>query len=181
MRAHIADVDFNGTVDTSTALYDIYNTNNPRSVATVNGSSFYLGGQGVKGDTTQGVFTATDGASSRRRSTRATTSARSSSTTAVSTCLRTRKQPNTGGTSNISSFATPMPTGTSNETPLPGISQTVTLTAARENSVNASAVGTSVHLSPENYVFANSTTLYVPTAATPSRAVLATAACRSGV
>ena len=42
----------------------MFNTNNPRSVATVDGSSFYISGQGVNGDTTQGVFYATDGASS---------------------------------------------------------------------------------------------------------------------
>ena len=53
----IADINTDGVVDTSTALYDIFNNNNPRSVATVDGSSFYISGQGVKGDTTQGVFT----------------------------------------------------------------------------------------------------------------------------
>ena len=60
----IADINADGVVDTSTALYDVFNTNNPRSVATVDGSSFYISGQGVKGDDTQGVFYAVDGASS---------------------------------------------------------------------------------------------------------------------
>ena len=60
----VADISYNGTVDTSTAIYNIDNTNNPRSVATVNGTTFYISGQGVKGDTTQGVFVAQDGASS---------------------------------------------------------------------------------------------------------------------
>ena len=60
----IADISYTGTIDTSTALYNVFNTNNPRSVATVNGQVFYISGQGVKGDTTQGVFEATDGASS---------------------------------------------------------------------------------------------------------------------
>ena len=59
----VASIGADGSVDTSTALYNIANTNNPRSVATVNGSSFYISGQGVKGDTTQGIFLAQKGAS----------------------------------------------------------------------------------------------------------------------
>ena len=48
-------------------VYNVFNTNNPRSVATVNGTSFYISGQGVKGDTTQGVFLSQDGASTADR------------------------------------------------------------------------------------------------------------------
>ena len=40
----------------------MFNTNNPRSAATVDGSSFYVSGQGVTGDGTGGVFYATKGA-----------------------------------------------------------------------------------------------------------------------
>ena len=53
----VANIQANGSTDTSTALYNVYNTNNPRSVVTVDGSSFYLGGQGVSGDTTQACST----------------------------------------------------------------------------------------------------------------------------
>jgi hypothetical protein len=35
----IADISYNTTVDTSTALYNVDNENNPRSIATVNGTS----------------------------------------------------------------------------------------------------------------------------------------------
>ena len=59
----IADIGYNGTVDTSTALYNVFNTNNPRSVITVNGSVFYISGQGVKGDTTRACSSPRDGAS----------------------------------------------------------------------------------------------------------------------
>ncbi len=52
----------NGSVDTTTALTGVFNTNNPRSVATVDGSSFYVSGQGVTGDGTGGVFYALKGA-----------------------------------------------------------------------------------------------------------------------
>ena len=40
----IADINGNGVIDTSTVLYNVFNTNNPRSVATVDGSSFYVSG-----------------------------------------------------------------------------------------------------------------------------------------
>ncbi len=52
----------NASVDTTTALTGVFNTNNPRSVATVDGSSFYVSGQGVTGDGTGGVFYALKGA-----------------------------------------------------------------------------------------------------------------------
>jgi len=43
----------NDNVDTSTALTGVFNTNNPRRAATVDGSSFYVSGQGAsKTDTT---------------------------------------------------------------------------------------------------------------------------------
>ena len=58
----VALIGSDGRVDTSTALTGVFNTNNPRSVATVDGSSFYVSGQGVTGDTTQGVFYTTLGA-----------------------------------------------------------------------------------------------------------------------
>jgi hypothetical protein len=53
----VALIGANGSVDTSTALTGVFNTNNPRSAATVNGSSFYVSGQGAsKTDPTQGSF-----------------------------------------------------------------------------------------------------------------------------
>ena len=58
----VALIGSNGSVNTTTALTGVFNTNNPRSVATVDGSSFYVSGQGVTGDGTGGVFYATLGA-----------------------------------------------------------------------------------------------------------------------
>ncbi len=163
----VADINANGTVDTSTALLNVYNENNPRSVATTDGTSFYLGGQGVKGDTTQGVFLAQDGAGSAT-SIHATVDARTVELANGSLYVSQDSKQGTGGTSNISSFAAAQPTGTSAETPLPGISQTVTLSAANGgNGINGSA-GT-VHISPENYFFANSTTLYVADGGNPKQ------------
>src|ERR1039458_4536014 len=59
----VALIGADGSVDTSTALTGVFNTNNPRSAATVDGTSFYVSGQGAsKTDPTQGVFYATLGA-----------------------------------------------------------------------------------------------------------------------
>lgn len=152
----IADISYNGTVDTSTALYNVFNTNNPRSVTTVNGSVFYIGGQGVKGDTTQGVFVANDGASTAT----AVDTASDVRTLEIYNGVLYVSQNSSTGTSNISSFGD-LPTGAATPAILSGIDLSVILTAAQANSVNAGAVGSAVALSPEEYFFANATTLYV--------------------
>ena len=161
----IADISYNATIDTSTALYNVDNLNNPRSVATVNGTSFYLSGQGKKGDTTQGVQYAQDGASSATIIDDSTDTRTAEIVNGVLYVSRDSTQ-GTGGTSNIASYGT-LPTSATAPVPLAGINGTVTLTAAQENSVNASAVGTTVNLSPENYFFANATTLYVADGGNP--------------
>lgn len=59
----VALIGSDASVDTSTSLTGVFNKNNPRSVATVDGSSFYVSGQGAtSGDGTGGVFYATKGA-----------------------------------------------------------------------------------------------------------------------
>jgi hypothetical protein len=55
-------IGIDGSVDTTTALTGVFNTNNPRSAATIDGNQFFVSGQGVTGDGTGGVFTATRGA-----------------------------------------------------------------------------------------------------------------------
>jgi hypothetical protein len=49
-------IDANGNVNSSTALYNIFNTNNPRSVYTADGMTAYVSGQGSGCDATGGVF-----------------------------------------------------------------------------------------------------------------------------
>ncbi len=163
----IADISYTGTVDTSTAVYNVADGNNPRSVATVNGSTFYLSGQGQSGDTTQGLFEVADGAST------ATSIDHSTDTRTVEIydnelyLSRDSKQPKPSGTSNIADYGTTLPTSATAPTVLTGISQTITLTAAEENTVNAADVGKTVHLSPENFFFANADTLYVADGGNP--------------
>ena len=154
----VADINASGVIDTSTALYNIYDSNNPRSVATVNGTAFYLSGQGVKGSTNQGVFYAADGASSA---------------TAISTATDTRvaeiyngqlyvSADSTQGATNITDYGS-VGTVTSSATATPvvlnGLGPTVTLGGGNGNAINGST-GT-VNLSPESFFFANPTTLYV--------------------
>lgn len=52
----VALIDSNGTVNSSTPIYNIFNTNNPRSVYTANGTTAYVSGQGSGSDATAGVF-----------------------------------------------------------------------------------------------------------------------------
>lgn len=153
----VADIKFDGTVDTSTSAYNIDNTNNPRSVATTDGSSFYVAGQGVKGDKTQGLFVLNDG-------TTTTTPTAINNSTDMRTAeiyngnLYVSTDSKQGPTANIAEY-NGLPTAAATPTVLPGISKSVTLGAGQGNIVNGSS-GT-VNLSPENFYFANATTLYV--------------------
>jgi hypothetical protein len=161
----IADISYTGTVDTSTALYNVFDTNNIRSVATVDGTSFYVGGQGVKGDTTQGVFYAQDGANTATAINTAT-DVRDVQILNGALYVSTDSKQGSGGTSNISLYAT-LPTSAATGTVLPGIDGSITLTAGEENGINNADVGSAVNLSPEGYFFADATTLYIADGGTP--------------
>jgi autotransporter passenger strand-loop-strand repeat protein len=157
----IADINADGVVDTSTALFNVFNENNPRSVATVDGSSFIISGQGLKGDTTQGVFVAQDGASTA-------TSINDATDTRVAEIVNGQlfvsvnsTQGPTDGTTGILNFGSSVPTSATTPTMLQGLSNSVVLTAATANTVNGADIGTSVNLSPESFFFANADTLYV--------------------
>jgi autotransporter passenger strand-loop-strand repeat protein len=152
----VADISYNGTIDTSTALYDVFNGQNPRSVATVNGTVFYLSGQGVKGSTNQGVFVAQDGAS---LATAIDTATDTRTVEIYDGSLYVSVDSTQGPTDGIESYGT-LPSGAATFSLLAGMGK-VTLTAAQVNSVNAADVGQVVNLSPENYFFANATTLYI--------------------
>ena len=52
----VALIDANGNINTTTALYNIFNGNNPRSTYTADGVNIYVSGQGTSGDATGGVF-----------------------------------------------------------------------------------------------------------------------------
>ncbi len=155
----IADIRFDGTVDTSTALFNIDNENNPRSVATVDGSSFYVAGQGASnGDPTEGLYYVQDGAT---QATAINTTTANRSAEIYNGNLYVSTDAGGNQTDNISEY-NGEPTSAATPTILANITQDIaSLTAAQANGVNDSRIGNNVYLSPENYFFANSTTLYV--------------------
>jgi hypothetical protein len=184
----VALIGATGSVDTSTALTGVFNTNNPRSVATVDGSSFYVSGQGAsKTDPTQGIFYATKGAST------ATSIDNSTDTRVVSIAntgsgntlyaSRDFNPPNSGNqnSTNVSSLTNGsggLPTSsaglvTTHLTPPAGPfssggnNGSINLTAGLANGVNNARIGSFVYLSPEQFFFANATTMYVADSGQP--------------
>ena len=150
----------------------MFNTNNARSAATVNGSSFYVSGQGAsKTDPTQGVFLAARGA------TTATPIDNSTDTRAVSIfnedsgntlyVSRDYNPPGSGSQnfSNVSSLTGPgggLPTSSTGlvtthivppASPFSsgGNNGSIDLTADTANGVNDSRIGSFVYVSPEQY------------------------------
>jgi hypothetical protein len=92
----VALIGASGSVDTTTALTGVFNTNNPRSAATVDGSSFYVSGQGVTGDGTGGVFYATRGATTATGINANTTTPTGTNDPSVATETRSVQIVNTG-------------------------------------------------------------------------------------
>jgi len=192
----VALIGADGSVNTSTALTGVFNQNNPRSAVTVDGTSFYVSGQGAsKTDPTQGVFYAPLGA------TTATAIDNSTDTRSVSiynNTLYVSRDYNPSGSggqnfTNISSLVGPngLPTSSTGLTtthitppasPLSagGNNGSITLTAGTQNGVNDSRVGKFVYLSPEQYFFANSTTLYVADSGQPKNGSAGAAALGEG-
>jgi autotransporter passenger strand-loop-strand repeat protein len=158
----VADISYNGSVDTSTALFDVFNVNNPRSVATIDGSVFYLAGQGNK-DVTQGVFEAVDGATS---ATAIDTANDARDVEIYNGQLYVSADSKVGPTDGIATFGG-LPSSATTPAFLSGIETSVVLTAATANGINDADIGKSVNLSPENYFFANPTTLYVADGGNP--------------
>jgi hypothetical protein len=165
----IALVGASGSVDTSTALTNVFNENNPRSVATVDGSSFYISGQGASknmDDPTQGVFLAQRGAST------ATTIDNSYDTRTVSIVngqlyVSSDTTEGSGVHENISTYGA-LPTSAATAAILPDLKSKYTYTSASQlNSLDTALSKSYVYLSPENYFFANATTLYVADSGNP--------------
>jgi hypothetical protein len=173
----IALIGANGSVNSTTAIANVFNENNPRSVYTTNGTSFYISGQGNK-DNTGGVFyVANVGATTATAITGGDTSSKSNGTynqdtrdvQIVNGQLTVSADSSEGTASKgldidrIGTLGTAgnPPTTTLNQQPtaLPGLNGAITLSNGNGNSINGSSG--SAYLSPENYFYANSTTLYV--------------------
>ena len=206
----VALVGANGSVDTSTALTGVFNANNPRSAATVDGSSFYVSGQGVAGDGTGGLFYALKGATTAtpinvstsvpKGTPNGTASAAFATETRVAEIVSTpnglqlqvsrdygtKGSPN--DTTDIRSFTNGsggLPTSASglvvnrvipgNNNSSGGNTGSIDVTTATDNGVNSSRDGsipghtgnTFVYLSPEQFFYANPSTLYVADSGSP--------------
>ena len=179
----VALVGANGSADTSTDLYGVFNQNNPRSVYSVDGTSFYVSGQGDSPDATGGVFYATKGATSATSITGLDTNSKTSAqdtrfVTVYNNQLYVSVDSTEGSGSNRSFIGTlgsagSLPTSVANNnggpTQIPESSVTssgkYTITAASANGVNS--IGQQVNLSPEAYFFANATTLYIADSGAP--------------
>jgi hypothetical protein len=179
----IALIGANGSVDTTTAISGVFNENNPRSVFTESGTSFYISGQGNK-DNTGGVFYVSNlGATTATAITGADTNSKSSGTfnqdtrdVQIVNGTLTVSVDSTEGTASkgynidrigtLGTVGTP-PTTTLNAQPtaLPGINGAITLSNGNGNSINGSTG--SAYLSPENFFYANATTLYVADSGDP--------------
>jgi hypothetical protein len=206
-------IDSNGYTNTSTALTGIFNENNPRSVATVNGTSFYVSGQGVTGDGTGGVFYATLGATTATPINANTTTPTGTTTVnpLTGTETRTVEIVNNGNGNTLYVSRDYSPSGTPNDSTdirsltnssggLPtsssglvatrlvpgtasvngGNTSSIDLTTALENGVNNSRVGKFVYLSPEEFFYANATTLYVADSGSPKNGSANAAALGEG-
>ena len=198
----VALIGSNGGVDTSTALTGVFNMNNPRGAATVNGSSFYVSGQGVTGDGTGGVFYATKGATTATAIDASTSvpsgspngtanAAYGTETRAVEIVnngsgnqLQVSRDAGVSGTPNdatdirsLTNASGGLPTSSSglvatrflpsNPSVNGGNTGSIDVTAANENGVNNSRVGKFVYLSPEDFFYANATTLYIADSGSP--------------
>jgi len=179
----IAVVGADGSVDTTTALTNVFNGNNPRSVASVDGTSFYISGQGKDPDHTSGVFYTLKGASTATAITGDDTATVKNGPRNNSQDTRTVEIHNgqlvvstdsKGGKDNARSFVgtlgapgalpTTLANGGAGPTMLKGFGNTggtgkVVLNANTANGI--SLAGQEVNLSPEDFFFANDTTLYV--------------------
>jgi hypothetical protein len=193
----VAEIDANGNVDSSTALTNVFNENNPRSVYSPDGTTFYVSGQGAfKGDTaTEGLFVATKGASTATQliganDTRSVTGY--NGTLYVSQDYNPPSTPPAGSTTvataNVSSVTVAgggLPTGANGPVsqtqviPTTG-AQIAKLTAAEENGVNNGRLGNNVYLSPEAYFFASPTVLYVADSGSPKNGNVEKAALGDG-
>jgi hypothetical protein len=185
----------------------VFNENNPRSVATVNGSSFYVSGQGVTGDGTGGVFYALKGATTATPINANTSTPSGADTVNAATGTETRAVEISSvltGTDTLYVSRDFSPKGTPNDSTdirsltdattggLPTSSNinatrltnlntssgkggntlgandsSINVTSGDENGVNNSRSGKFVYLSPEQFFFANATTMYVADSGQP--------------
>jgi len=179
-------IDANGNVNSATAVYNIFNTNNPRSAFTATGSTAYLSGQGSGSDATGGVFYVPVGAADTAPV--AITGLDASGKTIAQDTRTVQILNNTlyvsvdskeGSGNNrdfIGTLGSPPATGYYNNgsgpTMLTGFGNTggtgkVTITTGSNSNGNNLNAGLPINLSSSNYFFASPSVLYVADTGAP--------------
>jgi hypothetical protein len=170
----VALINPNGTINSTTALYGVFDQNNPRSAYTINGQSIYVSGQGVAPDATSGVFlahlgmhtasawlTAGDAGTGLSQDTRVVTIYNGQ----LYVSTDSKKGPT--NRSYIGTLGVGTPTTTVGApVMLPGFGNTggtgkYQITTGPNSNGNGLNTGLQINLSPESFFFANSSTLYV--------------------
>jgi hypothetical protein len=171
-----ATIDANGNVNTSTVYSNVYDLNNPRAVYSPDGTSFYLSGQGsgIKVGSTY-----TDQGGIYKTSLGNNTGTGGAAPTAIYTQVSTRDVLEYGGNLYFSADQESKKgdlTGifeySGTPTTSQGASTGTRLTPASGTIFNGggfagTGAGTSVEFSPQDFVLANSTTMYVADTGAP--------------
>ncbi|MGA2736652.1 MAG: SBBP repeat-containing protein [Bryobacteraceae bacterium] len=178
-------IDPYGNVNSSTALYNIFNTNNPRSVYTANGTTAYVSGQGSGSDATGGVFYTAVGAANTAPTaitgldtTSKTLSQDTRDVQIYNNTLYVSVDSKEGSGSNrdfIGTLGTPPATSLFNSgagpTQLSGIGTSnagkETITSGANSNGNNLNSGQKINISPVNYFFASPSVLYVADGGNP--------------
>jgi len=148
-------IDANGNVDTSTVLNDVYNTNNPRSVYSPDGTHFYISGQGAGKTDEGGIYATTKGTN--------TTTGGAAPTpifNVVSTRNITQYNGNLYYSADQNSGSKGTLTGIFEYSGVPTSSEGSN-TGMRLTPASGTVGGKTVNFSPEAFTFANATTMYV--------------------
>jgi hypothetical protein len=176
----VALIDSTGSVDSRTALYNIFNTNNPRSIYTQNGATAYVSGQGAGSDATGGVFyTALDitntapTAITGLDTTNNTLSQDTRDVQIINGTLYVSVDTKGGSNSARSYLGTLGPIGGPAPTTTVGApvmltgfgtsaqNGKVTITSGANSNGNGFNTGVQINVSPESYFFASPSILYV--------------------
>jgi hypothetical protein len=182
----VALIDANGNINSSTAIFGVYDQNNPRSAFTADGTNIYISGQGNSPDATGGVFFTTLGSSAATAITGLDTNSNTSSQDTrdvqiVNNTLYISVDSKEGSGSNrdfIGTLGTPPATTSFNNgagpTQLVGFGDTkghgqVTITSGAGTNGNGLNAGLQINLSPENFFFADANTLYVADGGLPKQ------------
>ena len=178
-------IDANGNVNSSSAVFNVFNTNNPRSIYTLDGSTAYISGQGSGSDATSGVFFVPLGATVNTPTpitgldtTGKTISQDTRDVQIVNNTLFVSVDTKGGSNSArdfIGTLGTPPATSLFNSgagpTQLPGYgtkaSGPLTISAGANSNGNPFNAGLQINLSPVNFFFASPSVLYVADGGNP--------------